>query len=343
MKKPIGFELKIPEDSKIVFIKLDDDTQKYIKDQLGKTYIEYLEEFIGGKENYEIAEKELKEAMHNSLSSSVKENCLFCNDKSDDECDKACNIFYMQMQMTYAIGAGEFIRIVMINPYILNDKVALQQLTINFFNSLNFIKDEGKMYLDLEKLCRYALNANFDVVEKMFKESETFKNLELINDVINELDKEDLENKIHQTVDENYLELQKLFFEQKQKYYKEKYFLEKEKPPIPKGKRSKDKISIPKVVLYYYYLQVDGKFPYFENHPQGKVIAIEELLIKDKIKTTQKHFQLKYNFISHYNSNRIAKNQIANIDYVANEMLNNYPEAKELALSELKLAQLKNR
>jgi hypothetical protein len=344
MKKPIGIELKMSKGSKLAYIKLSEEERESFKELFGgKTYLDYLSEFIGGESNYAIADNALKKAMHDSLAPNVSKKCLYCNGKSNDEADKGCAMYYLQMQVTYLVAGNEFVNIVMANKHIYNDKVALQQLTINFFDSLSFIKNHGKMYLDLEKLCRYALNANFEAIGKKFSESETLKTLTIINDTIDKLDKADLQNKVLQTEDENYIDLQKQFFEQKQKYYKEKFFLEKEKPLVHKGRRIKNNISVSKIVLYYYYLQSVGKFPYFENHPQGKVKAIEELLVKDKIKTTLKHFQIKYNLINNHNTNRVAKNQVANIEYVANTMLKDYPEAKELALSELKLAQSKER
>lgn len=346
MKKPIGFEIKLEEGSKIVKIPIPDE-QKDEWNQFtgGKGYIDYLKEFIGGEENYKIANDALSAAMHNSLSQTVKDNCLFCHGKSIDESDKACTVYLLQMNVTYFFAGNEFVNIVLNNRNIYEDKVALQQLTINFFNSLRFIKNEGKMYLDLEQLCRFALKANFSAISKKFSESEIFKNLQIINETLNHIEELDLENKVLQEEDENYLDLQKTFFEQKQRYYKEKLLLEKENPSpkVSFGKRIKERIPLPKMVLYYYYLQQVGKFPYFENHPEGKVKAIEEVINRDNIKTSIKHFQLKYNFINNHKTNRIAKNQVANIDYVANVMLKNYPEAKELALSELKLAQTKDR
>ncbi len=95
--------------------------------------------------------------------------------------------------------------------------------------------------------------------------------------------------------------------------------------------------------MYYYYLQAGGYYPYFENHSAGKLKAINELIIKDNINTTDKYFQLQYNKISNHKTNRIAKRQASNIDYVANQMLNDYPKSKKIALLELKEATTKNR
>lgn len=345
MKKPIGFELKVPEGSKIAFIPFDEETKEYINKQFTeKGYIDYLTEFIGGKKNYEIAEKALHDSMHKSLAPSVQEQCLYCNGKSDNEADKSCQIYYLQMKFTFLIASQEFIRIAINNKSIYNDKSALQRLTINFFNSLNFIKNEGKMYLDLEQLCRFALEANFEALSRVFAQSEILKTLDIINDAIDELDQKELHNKVQIKEDEDYIDLQKEFLEKKQKFYREKHFIEKEKSQIQINPRKtkKPKITVAKYALFYYYLQVGGYYPFFENHPLGKIEAIRELLVKEKL-TSLKSFQLAYNQINNSTTNRISKKQSINIQFVANQMLNDYPNSKKIALSEYKLALTKSR
>ena len=55
----------------------------------------------------------------------------------------------------------------------------------------------------------------------------------------------------------------------------------------------------------------------------------------DKIDTTVKYFQKVYNELVHYRTNRVAYKHIANISFVANTMLSNYPKAQKIALEEL--------
>ncbi|QYA27085.1 hypothetical protein G3I01_16810 [Gramella sp. MT6] len=111
-----------------------------------------------------------------------------------------------------------------------------------------------------------------------------------------------------------------------------------------KNREDKQEITVLKFALYIYYMQAAGKIEYFENHSNGKLAAIEELLEGSKvIDTTAKYFQIAYNKISNHKTNRIANNQISNISFVAKKMLNKYPEARNIALEELKLAQSKNR
>lgn len=346
-KDLIGFEIApLKEGQKIVHIPMDDELKKDIKELIGKSPYEYLEEFFIDKKLFDEYYSDFKERSKKSLPDKIGENCLRCDGDHNvlNENERGnCERFHLQINLTFLVASAEFVNIVLNNRMIYENKNYLVELTKKFFSCLYFVNGEGKMYFNLDKICRYAIDTGFKNIAEILSKSETLSNLQIINDTIDKLEQQEIENKVLEKEDENYIGLQKEFFESKRKYYKEKLLLEKEQPKISFGKKIKEKIPLPKTVLYYYYLQQTGVYPFFENHPEGKVKAIEELIYRDKIKTTVKHFQLKYNFISNYKTNRIASNQVANIDYVANKMLKNYPHAKELALSELKLAQTKQR
>lgn len=145
--------------------------------------------------------------------------------------------------------------------------------------------------------------------------------------------------------DENYISIQKKFFQKEQRYYKEKIYLsEKSLPQSGLKKVTTNKgATVAQYALYYIYLQESGDFDYFENHPEGKLKAIEELLQNEKINTSMKYFQKMYNKLSHYKTNRVAKNQVANIAFVANTMLKDLPKAQKIALKELKEAKTKHK
>jgi hypothetical protein len=349
MKEQIGFEINIPEGSKIVHVPVSKELQKYFKEEVftGKSHIDYLKEFLATKKNFNVVNGAFLVAMKDALPECLKTQCLYCNGESDEEADKACQKYYLQMQVTFVVAANEFVRIILSHQYIYKNKQALYNVTQDFFRSLVFIKGEGKMYFDLDAICRHILKAGFFSLSEMFAKSKPLQNLQVINDSIDDLEKRKLENEIFAKEDEDYLELQHKFFENKQRYYKEKLFLEEKGAEViqydkPYINREKEK-NIPIIVLYYYYLQAGGYFPYFENHSKGKIKAIDELIVKDNIQTTAKYFQIQYNKINNHKSNRIAKNKVSNIEYVANQMLNEYPKAKEIALSELKEALTKNR
>ena len=200
------------------------------------------------------------------------------------------------------------------------------------------------MYFELDKMCRYTLSSGFLTLSQMFAKSDTLKSYQIINNTLNDIHEKEVQNKVLQNEDEDYLDLQKEFFEGKLRYYREKIYIEEKEKPKSLNKKKEVKLtSIPQYALYYYYLQQSGDFGYFENHPNGKISAIAELIEKEDLKTTTKYFQKVYNKIAHYTTNRIAKNQVANIDFVANTMLNGFPNAKKIALKELKEARTKQR
>lgn len=350
MKGKIGFEIKLPEGSKIVKYKLSDKAQEYLNKNVfkGKNHLEYLEEFLITKNNFKVVSDALFKAMEQSLPTCLKSDCPYCKGESNEENDMLCTKYILQMRITFSIAAEEFINLIFNHKHIYQNKKALLNVTQDFYRSFVFIKNKGLVYFDLDNICRCILNAGFISLSEMFSKSEPLTNLKVINEHIDYFEDKLLENEILNSEDENYLDLQKRFFENKQKYYKEKLFLhEKEannkSTNIKQAANSTKKISIPTLVMYYYYLQEAKDFPFFDNHPEGKLKAIEELIKKDKINTSAKNFQLEYNKIAHHKSNRIANNKASNILFVANTMLTNYPNAKKIALKEYDLAINKNR
>jgi len=350
MKEPIGFEITIPEGSKPVFLKLSKDTRNFIKKHFSseKDHNYYIKEFLINKRNFQVINAAFINAMKKAMPACVKTQCLYCTGESMEERDKACYKYYAQMQLTYALAANEFVRLILAHPYIYQNKRALFQVTQDFFRSLIFIKGEGKMYFDLDVICRHILNAGFVSLSEMFAKSDSLNNLKIINNTIDSIEQKKLQNEIYNKEDEDYLDLQRKFFENKQRFYKEQLFIQEREPKSSQKntqnhKTDTKKTSIPALVLYYYYLQEAKDFPNFDNHPQGKVKAIEELIVKGSINTTAKNFQLEYNKIAHHQSNRVAKSKAKSILFVANELLKNYPNAQKIALQEYKLAINKNR
>ncbi len=344
--KKIGYEINIPENSKLVYVPFSEEMNEFFTTLNKNNYTHYLTKFIGGKKNYDIAFNAVKDCMIKALPKNRKENCKFCLGHSKERGDKLCERYNSQMMFTYFVASIEFLNIVSKNKHLQKNRAILQKLTINFFKCLHFIEGQGKMYFDLDKMCRYCLQAGFLSLSEMFAKSSNLNNIKVINNTLNEIDSGIIENKVLQREDDNYLELQREFFDNKLRYYKNKLLIEeKEKKSnnsVSNGNKQKE-VTIIQYALYYYYLQQSGDFGYFENHPEGKVKAIKELITKEKLNTTPKYFQKVYNKIAHYNSNRIAKKQVSNIDFVINIMLKNFDKAKEIALQELKEAKTKNR
>jgi len=344
-KKNIGFELNLKEGQKIVELKFDKKLKKRFDKDFEKNHTYYLKQFLVTKKDYDIVNNALNEAVKMSLPDNVEDGCKWCKGESKDIGDKNCGKYYLQMDVTFMLASNEFIRIVSKNKHIYNDKPNLKKLTVKFYDCFRFIKGEGKMYLDLDRLCRFTLESGFLTITKMFSSSDTLTNLKIINSTLNDIEEKDLSNKINNIEDENYLDLQKMFFENKRRFYKDEIFIDEREEATKKAlsRNNKKEPTVVHYALYYHYLQQSKDFGYFENHPQGKWIAIKELIKKENIKTTAKYFQIVYNRLTNYQTNRIAKKEEANISYVANTMLKDYPKAKEIALLELQQAKIKSR
>ncbi|GAA4277701.1 hypothetical protein [Aquimarina mytili] len=262
-RKGFGLEIKLEEGSKIGTIQLSDETAKYLNEISGeKTYVDYLKEFLVEEENFEKVDKAVMQCMEDALPKDIKENCKHCKGETKDEGYKACTKYYLQMKATFSMAAEEFVNIVLSHKHIYDNKYELQRLTINFFNCLNFVKGRGIMFVDLEKLSRYALDANFKSLSQVFRDSRILKSLEIINNSLNSLGDQEIENKVLQKEDENYIELQKEFFEKKQEVYEKKLLIEKEKSnlnqiseKVKKTKQPKNKNFSQKQIAIAYFIK----------------------------------------------------------------------------------------
>lgn len=340
-EKKIGYEINIPEDSKLVYIPMSKEMNEYFKTQNEKNYIYYLTKFIGGEKNYEIAFDAVKDCMKKALPKDRKENCKYCLGLSDERGDKLCEKYNSQMMFTYFIASNEFLRIVFRNKFLLTNKVVLQKLTINFFDCLHFIEGQGKMYFDLDKMCRYCLHAGFLSLSKMFAKSSSLNNIKIINESLNALQEEELENIIHNKEDENYIDIQKTFFENKRRYYKDKIFINKEeresKKIAPTNITSNNSRPNRTDIAYYCYYTSQTNTLKIENvFPSNK--AWEE--IGGKFNKNHKNIQQAYNIISNNKTERLKKSKATNIKYVISNMFNDNKKAQKLAKDELKLLEL---
>lgn len=261
------------------------------------------------------------------------------------------HIHNTQKEVSFFMGAKAFVDTILDHRYIYDNKNTLAQLTKKFFRCFYFESQRGMLFFNSDMLVRFCLEYGFEAIAEVFRNSEPLQNINTSNETINDLNKEQRKDTLYKRNDVSYKELQKQFFRDKIEFYKNAHFIEKEK--VTKKERVKDtkrnkvkeaKKTVVHYALYYYYLQSSGYIEYFDNHPNGKVSAIDELLEKNEVGTeSTKYFQRIYNELVHYKTNRIAYKQVANISFVANTMLSDYPKAKEIALSELKEAQSKHR
>ena len=340
----IGIEYNIPKGSKLSTIPVDPEAIKRLFPKNEKTYHDYLIEFLGSKKIFDEKMSQLNKKMEAAYPKGIKENCIYCNGESENKDDKNCAKYTAQMQSSMFWAGMAFVNSVIRNKHILKDFDSRKKLAEKFFDCLHFINGRGVMYLDLDELSRYTIQAGFISLSKMLASAPHLKSLAYINNSLDEIDQTQIDNELFEKEDYNYLDLQKKFFESKQRFIKEKLALnENEKGQQKTIGKEKNKPTIVHYALYYHYLQVTGIFQYFENHPNGKVTAIQEMIQEENIETTPKYFQKVYNKITNHPSNRVANNQKANIEYVANTMLTDYPKAQKIALEELKQAQTKSR
>ena len=113
------------------------------------------------------------------------------------------------------------------------------------------------------------------------------------------------------------------------KYYEESNSTKENRPKLAQ------------IVMRYYYVHASGEEEMFENSHSTKIAAIQAALLNYHWLKSVKNFQSKYNKINFYRTNRIALNQVSNIKYVIDYLLNDYPKAKKIAINELKEARSK--
>lgn len=335
----IGFKIDLPPNAKLTSIKLPDEVLK----QLGlnsehKSASNYLQEFLGSEALYNDFNQQFTELAEKSLPENLE--CEFCSGKSTLVEDKACTRYYRQMEFTLFIATTEFVQIVLNNKHIFkDDSNAYQRLAKHFINSLRFVKGEGFLWLDLGELIRLILSEGFVTLSNEFGSSDTLHSLQVINNTLDDLNSRELYNELHNRVDQNFIPIQRKFFASKQAYLKENLQLEelqftKRKPQHKHTIDSRpDRTDI---ALFAYYMSETGNTITSERFPSVK--AWKE--IGSKYNRNYKNIQQKYNEIR-IPKNRITKRNCDSIQYVIDNMLNDYPNAKSLALDELKLAKLK--
>lgn len=323
-------------------IKLSQETIDHLDKQKGKPASEYLKEYLNDNKLYNSFSKKYIDFVNKTLPKRLQESCLYCNGDSNDTRDKKCNSYHDEAQMNFFFASHEFVTVVEHNKHLIQDKVIRKKLTLQFYECFAF--NNGRVIFDLEKMAILCLKAGFLSLSKVFANNTALQNLSIINHAIDELNDQELDADMLNREKSIYLEFQKTFFKNKYEHYQRSHFIEKQEQVLPIKSKDKSKsTTIPQYALYYYYLQESGDIEYFENHPKGKVTAIAELIKTEHLNTTKKYFQKVYNKFAHYRTNRVAKRQMANIDYVANTMLKNYPKAQEIARLELQEAKTKNR
>ena len=304
-------------------------------------YYEHIENFLQSKEFYDNAIAGISHIVHESLPKKQLEKCLcsdpeFNGDIPDNE--RPCANLSNQFTFIYFLAGQEFVNIVFNNKVIYEDKEALKELTWNFF--LCFEVNQEIIYFDIDKLIKYTLNANFKALSNLFRGSEIFNYLKGINNTIDSLGSTEIENKLFNKEDLNYISLQKKFLENKRKYLKERLkeanyrgdaFIEKKEIKNLNLRPNRTDLA-----YFFYYLSQTNIKILKSVFPSD--LAWNEIGLK--FGKSSKNIQKAYNIINSNSKERLRKRKDNNIEYVIENMLKDYPKALKLAKDELKLAKL---
>jgi len=339
MRKHIGFELS--KSNKLTKIAPEPELREYFKSLTSKkNHLDYIQEFLIDEELFTATHDNFDEQMKNSLPADVKENCLYCDELNPNEDkEKNCDRFYTQMNITFTIASTEFIKIVRKNKNIYENKNDLQELTKCFYNCFHFINGKGLVYFDVGQLIKYTLNINFKVLSKLFEDSEILESLSNINNTINHLNDKETHNELFEIEDDNFISIQKKYFEGKRDYLKEKIAIaEKTGTAADVKKIMRNSTVRPNrtdLAFFIYYLEATRTKIIESVFPSDK--AWKE--IGGKFDRSPKNIQKVYNLILN-EKERLKKRRDDNLQYVIENMLANYDKALKLAKDELKLAKL---
>ena len=322
-------------------ITVDSELRDYFKSLFSKkNHTDYLKEFLIQEELYNSIQSNFNELKKNSLPINIKEDCLYCNELNPNEDqERKCERYYTQMDVTFNVASSEFINIVLRNSNIYNNKNDLQELTKCFYNCFHFINGKGLLYFDVEQLKKYTLSTNFKVLSKLFENSEIFESLSNINNTINYLNDKETENELFNKQDDNFILIQKKYFERKRDYLNEKLRIaEFEGKKFDERKEFANSGLRPNrtdLAYFIYYLEASKTKIIESVFPSDK--AWKE--IGDKFEKSPKNIQKMYNLLLTKNE-RLKNRRDNNLLYVIENMLTEYPKALKLAKDELKLAQL---
>lgn len=316
--KQLGIRYENIETTKLTKIKLPKETADYLNSQAGKPPYEYIKEYLNDNKLYIELSTKYIEYVNKTLPKEVRVSCQWCNGDRKNEDDKKCSIYQIEAQTNFFFASYEFVVTVEKNKHLIKDKKIRKSLTLQFYDCFAF--SNGRVLFDLEKMAMLCLKAGFLSLSKIFANNTALQNLSIINNTIDKLNDEELDAEMFNKEKSIYLEPQKKFFENKQKYYEKQHFIDTENNKQignPKCEPQQDsKFSILEWATIFYYADETKLLP---KHKFIKE-RMEQFIKSHNISTTFKSFKSKY----HTAKNRINKN-------------NNYPIDKlELILPFLK-------
>lgn len=347
----LGVQLEpLKKGQRDIAISLPKETIEYL-DSLKpkKTKTDYLIDFLGSEEKLKKAMEVINEAIEKAMPKDLEKNCPKCGpnaEKIDEETlgyqiIGVCDRYRTQMHLTFEIASIEFVQIMVNNKFVHKDKETQFELAKKFFSSFCYKEGGGVLAFDLDGFCRYFLSKGFLSISQFFTNSDVLKNLTIINNTIDKLEEENIQNKLFKREDENYLEIQKDFFLSKQRFYKEEIRLQRARKlqdaELKNSRGSAHERPYSTDIAFFCYYTSESKELITEN-PFGSKKAWRE--IANIYKKDDTNIQKAYNRIFCNKVERLKQSKIANINYVIDNMLDDYPKAKKLALEELKSAKM---
>ena len=335
-------QIELNEGDTISKTKLSDKAFQALKER-NKNYVQpetFLKQFIGDQ-NFKKADEKLREMLEDSLPEGIKENCKYCSGESKADLDKKCQKYEIQALITFKLMAYEFVEIVRNNSHLFNDKRKRFQLTQEFFYSIRFYKNQGIMAFDMGRMMEKVLEMGLLSVNQMLaKTNHLGKSLRIINHSIDSLNTDILSYKIKGEEVPEFYQIQHDFFKNKQEFYKEEQRLNREekllKSKAHNQNGSKERPYSTDIAYFCYYTS-ESKELITENYFPSKKAWKE---IGDVFSKDDTNIQKAYNRIYGNKEERLKHSKITNIDYVMENMLDDYPKAKKLALKELKMAKV---
>lgn len=225
--KKMGIRFKDIDNQKTAVLKLAPETAKKLFPKNNQKKVnDYIIDYLGEKLFDEIQE-EWDKCFNKSLPKGFKESCIWCTSKIKKEEDKKCASYNAECSINYFFAATEFVRTVENNKELIKGYQLKRELTVKFFECFTF--QGGRVTFDLEKMTFSCLRAGFYTLSNILSENKPLQSLSMINESIDNLNTEKLRFDMLENETPIHIDPQLKFFKNKQIYFKEKHFIEKEK------------------------------------------------------------------------------------------------------------------
>lgn len=324
-----------------VAIKMPPEFMEHIRSlNPGKSAKDYLKEYIGKKE-YNYGYSSIRKAIGLAVPLDIKKGCPKCDEsvpkpvieEKDVYILGNCDSIKSEMEGTFFLAELEFVNLVQKNKHLLQDKVQLKQLCREFFLCFRYIEGGGKLYFDLSRMHRSLLQHGLLSIATLLDKQTTLKSLNYINEALDEINMKSIEGIITEKKESKFDRIQRNFFLDKQVYFKEKERIEGANKQVNTEKRGSSEKRPNRTDIAYciYYLENSGELRLENKFPSIK--AWKEIGLD--YKKNHVNIQKMYNSIFRDSSYRVNHSKKHVIQFVVENMLNDYPKSLDLATKEL--------